>query len=313
MNNTEHPKHEPIEEGIEEEISDLPEISYSRGNWSSQTAHTLLVWQRSVPRRSWRIAGGLATLCLGVLALLVILSSLRAISLPSSATHIPQPIFLPRHAVSYPRYTYRTQPSAIYRGHVGPALNVAWSPDGRMVASGGRDSSVQVWNTQNGKRLLVYQGHSNEVLGIAWSPDSRRIASASRDSTVQVWDAKTGKHLFAYQGHTDVITSVAWSPDGSRIASAGYDTTIQVWAASSGKRLLLYQGHTDAVYGVAWSPDGSRIASSGDDGTVQVWDSVTGSHVFTLLTEADGVAWSPDGTQLASSGLDGMVKVWQVR
>src|SRR6266702_70970 len=271
MNNTEHPKHEPIEEGIEEEISDLPEISYSRGNWSSQTAHTLLVWQRSVPRRSWRIAGGLATLCLGVLALLVILSSLRAISLPSSATHIPQPIFLPRHAVSYPRYTYRTQPSAIYRGHVGPALNVAWSPDGRMVASGGRDSSVQVWNTQTGKRLLVYQGH------------------------------------------TDVITSVSWSPDCSRIASAGYDTTIQVWAASSGKRLLLYQGHTDAVYGVAWSPDGSRIASSGDDGTVQVWDGVTGSHVFTLLTEADGVAWSPDGTQLASSGLDGMVKVWQVR
>src|SRR5215467_10161717 len=119
MDKIDHSKHEPIEEGIEEEITDLPEMSYSRSNWSSRAAHMLLVWQRSVPRRSWRIGGGLATLCLGVLALLVILSSLRVISPPSPA-HMLQPIFLPRHAVSYPRNTYRTQPGAIYRGHMGP-------------------------------------------------------------------------------------------------------------------------------------------------------------------------------------------------
>src|SRR5712692_885524 len=220
MNNTEHPKHEPIEEGIEEEISDLPEMNYSRSNWSSRAAHTLLGWQRSVSRRSWRIAGGLATLCLGVLALLVILSSLRVISPPSSAAHMTQPIFLPRHAVNYPRYTYRTQPSAIYRGHVGPALNVAWSPDGTLVASGGRDSSVQVWNTQNGKRLLVYQGHSNEVLGIAWSPDGSRIASSGDDGTVQVWDGASGSHLLTLLTEAD---GVVWSPDGTQLASSGLD------------------------------------------------------------------------------------------
>src|SRR5260370_20765563 len=268
MDKIDQPKYEPLEEGIEEEISDLPEMNYSRSNWSSRAAHTLLVWQRSVPRRSWRIAGGLATLCLGVLALLVILSSLRVISPPSSATHIPQPIFLPRHAVSYPRYTYRTQPSAIYRGHVGSALNVAWSPDGTMVASGGRDSSVQVWNTQNGKRLLVYLGHSNEVLGIAWSPDGRRIASASRDSTVQVWDARTGIRLFTYRDHPKAVFCVAWSPDGSRIASRGDDGTVQGWDAGTGSHLLTLLTEAD---GVAWSPDGTQLASSGLDGMVKLW------------------------------------------
>src|SRR6266849_4410726 len=268
MNNTEHPKHEPIEEGIEEEISDLPEMNYSRSNWSSRAAHTLLGWQRSVSRRSWRIAGGLATLCLGVLALLVILSSLRVISPPSSAAHMTQPIFLPRHAVNYPRYTYRTQPSAIYRGHMGPALNVAWSPDGTMVASGGRDSSVQVWNTQSGKRLLVYQGHSNEVLGIAWSPDGRHIASASRDSTVQVWDARTGKRLFIYRDHPKAVFCVAWSPDGSRIVFGEDGGSVQVWDVGTRKHLFTLLTEAD---GVAWSPDGTQLASSGLDGMVKVW------------------------------------------
>src|SRR5260370_7687562 len=167
MDKIDHSKHEPIEEGIEEEISDLPEMNYSRSNWSSRAAHTLLGRQRTLSRRSWRIAGGLATMCLGVLALIVILSSLRVISLPSSATHIPQPIFLPRHAVNYPRYPYRTQPSAIYRGHVGPALNVAWSPDVTLVASGGLHSNLHAFTTHNGQRLLLPHTNINHLLHLA--------------------------------------------------------------------------------------------------------------------------------------------------
>ena len=270
MNNAEHPKLEPIEEGIEEEITDLPEMGSSRSDWSSRAAHMLLVWQRSVPRRSWRIGGGLVTLCLSVLALLVILSSLRVISPPSPA-RMTQPIFLPRHAISYPRNTYRTEPSAVYRGHQGPALNVAWSPDGTMVASGGRDSSVQVWNTQTGKRLLVYQGHSNEVLGIAWSPDGSHIASASRDSTVQVWDARTGKRLFFYRDAPKAMFCVAWSPDGSRIVFGEDGGTVQVWDVGARKHLLTYQASLAPILGVAWSPDGTQLASSGQDGVVKVW------------------------------------------
>jgi WD40 repeat protein len=80
---------------------------------------------------------------------------------------------------------------------------VAWSPDGRRIASASRDETVQVWDAANGKALLSYNGHTDWVLAVAWSPDGRRIASASRDETVQVWDAASGKPLLSFNGHTD--------------------------------------------------------------------------------------------------------------
>jgi WD40 repeat protein len=117
----------------------------------------------------------------------------------------------------------------IYRDHFYFVTAVAWSPDGKKIASASADTNVQVWNVATGTNILTYRGHSSKVNAVAWSPDGTRIASASEDRTVQVWDATTGETLFTYRGHAKEISSVAWSPNGTRIASAGYDTMVHVW------------------------------------------------------------------------------------
>ncbi len=204
-----------------------------------------------------------------------------------------------------------------YRGHSNPVNTVAWSPDGRRIASGSSDNRVQVWNANDGSNVFTYRGHSGSssssgVYTVAWSPDGKRIASGSSDNTVQVWDASDGSHVFTYQGHSSSVNAVAWSPDGKRIASGSSDNTVQVWIANDGSHVFTYRGHSYYVLTVAWSPDGKRIASGSSDGTVQVWKASDGGNVSTYRhsTTVNIVAWSPDGKWVASGSNDNTVHVW---
>ena len=204
-------------------------------------------------------------------------------------------------------------PLYTYRGHSFIVSAVAWSPNGRRIASGSED--VQVWDAADGGHVFTYRGHSDYVHAVAWSPDGRRIASGSNDTTVQVWDAADGSHVFTYRGHSSILEAVKWSPDGRRIASGGDDQTVQVWDATDGGHVFTYRGHSNdqngLVSAVAWSPDGRRIVSVGMD--VQVWDATDGGHVFTYRGHSSGVwgvAWSPNGRRIASGSNDTTVQVW---
>jgi WD40 repeat protein len=200
-----------------------------------------------------------------------------------------------------------------YKGHSSAVSAVAWSPDGKHIASGSWDKTVQVWDAVNGGNVSTYKEHSSKVYAVAWSPDGKRIASGGDDHTVQVWDAVDGSHVIVYKGHSYAVLEVAWSPDGKRIASGSLDKTVQVWNAADGGNAFTYQGHSDVVLAVEWSPDGKRIASGSYDNTVQVWDVVNGGHVFTYRghsSSVKAVAWSPDGKRIASSSWDKTVQVW---
>ena len=201
----------------------------------------------------------------------------------------------------------------IYKGHHAYVETLAWSPNGKRIASGSGDKTVQVWDATTGDHAFTYQGHADQVWAVAWSPDGQRITSGGVDKTVQVWVAITGNRIFTYQGHTAAVAAVAWSPNGQRIASAGYDRTVQIWDAINGGHVFTYHGHTDTVAAVAWSPNGQRIASASYDRTVQIWDAVNGGHVFTYYGhsgELRAAAWSPDGKLIVSGGYDNTARVW---
>jgi WD40 repeat protein len=117
----------------------------------------------------------------------------------------------------------------IYSKHTDVITALAWASDGSRVASGSRDTRVEVWDAFKGTNVVSHSNHTRDVSSLSWLPESSSIASASLDGTVHIWDATRGTTHFTYRGHQGGVLAVAWSPDGTMLASGGEDGTVQVW------------------------------------------------------------------------------------
>src|SRR5262249_28741481 len=115
-----------------------------------------------------------------------------------------------------------------------PVFAVAWSPDGKQLASGSADLNVIAWDSQTGRKLVTMRGHHGWVEAVVWSPDGQRLASAGTDNSVRVWDPRTGEETFVLRGNSGMFHDVSWSPDGAQLVAANDDGQIWIWDATRG-------------------------------------------------------------------------------
>jgi WD40 repeat protein len=198
---------------------------------------------------------------------------------------------------------------------VGPPIwELALSPDGKLLATGGAGGATRVWDATTGHELFRLNDPTITTYGITFSKDGKRIATGDSDAA-RVWDASTGAMLLTLKGHSDEVWGVAFSPDGKRLATASLDSTARVWDLATGRTVLTLTNHTDGVYGIAYSPDGTRLATASRDGTAKIWDAGTGQELSTLkghTSTLTRVAFSPDGKRLVSASQDRTIKFWDV-
>jgi WD40 repeat protein len=233
---------------------------------------------------------------------------------------------------------YRTRPSAqaesgmlsalesiqplsfpsILEGGRGSVLAVAFSPDGRTLASSGTSGRLVLSDMRTRRRLgRPLNAHQGRVYAVAFSPDGRELATAGGDGTIRLWNVATRKPLATLSGHRGPVYGVVFSWNGSTLASAGHDGTVRRWSTRTHKQLgqavYLHQG---PIHGVAFSPNGRKLASAGNDGTVRLWNLKNPDPRSKPLPGNQhlvyGVVFSPDGRTLASAGADGTVRLWNV-
>jgi mono/diheme cytochrome c family protein len=208
----------------------------------------------------------------------------------------------------------RAEPREL-RLDAGAVRALAFSADGRWLATAGEDRAVRVWDVATGKESRRLEGHTDEVLAVTFSPDGKHVASGGMDRTVRVWDVGKGKEVRRLAGHTEAVRAVTFDPGGHYLLSAGEDRVLRLWDVAKGKEVRTLTGHAGAVTALGFAPGGRQALSAGLDRTVRLWDVQAGRRLGRWEAhtgEVYAVAFSPDGRRGVSGGADRVVRVWDV-
>lgn len=233
-------------------------------------------------------------------------------------------LLTPEDAQSPPEATdalYRSlrasQQDVVLAGHTDWVTAVAFSPDGRLIATGSLDNTIKVWDAATGQLQQDLAAHTAAVNDLTFAPDGRHLASAGDDGLIIIWDMAEGTLFRALEGENDgAVKTIAYHPDGNLLA-AGYEQgSVRLWQIQPRQSLLRRTDFSEAVRGIAFNGDGSQFAAGGDDGRVLLYDTESGAPLNSFTPGSDapavfGVAINPINGDLAMAYADNTVKIWR--
>ena len=264
-------------------------------------------------RRAFLALGGVAVVALGAGATYAAYTKMAGNKAAPGGLKVPP--MGGQTATPQPIVPTRAKLQTSFARHQQTVHTVAWSPDGKTLASGADDAQVFIWDT--GGAVKVNINHPAAVSSLAWSPDGQRLATAS-GNLVAFFNAANGNAVARPNAeHTQPVTSLAWAAQGAQqVVSGSQDFTAVVWNTNTYTAQTVYRLHTIAIENVAWTSDGLDVASSSAGGFVRLWVAANGqdvhAHYQDAMTPMRALQFSPTAPRLAVGGDDGVVRIWDM-
>lgn len=202
----------------------------------------------------------------------------------------------------------------VFSQSLGSIFSVTFSPDQKLLATGGMDGQIRLWDVADGTQILAWLAHDDWIRCVAFSPDGNLIASCGNDHTVRIWDSETAKCLKIFRGHTDWVWSVYFLLGKRLLISVSSDRTAKVWSLDLGICVYTFHEPDREVWSAAFSSDGQTLATSGAD-SVKLWSVWTNKCLKTFdnsSTQVRRLAFSPDNKTLVGSTDNQSLQTWDV-
>ncbi len=212
--------------------------------------------------------------------------------------------------------------TVIQRGHRSAVKSVAYSPDGKFIATGSRDNSVKLWEVATGREIRTFTGHLSTVNTIAFDPTGKLMATGSSDMSIILWEVATGKEMLRITEHNDRVTSLDFSTDGLELASGGTGRKAYTWNVATGEKTGEYKTYPPQVgVNVLFSKDTKQLITGNDDGKIVIYDLAKKEAIDTLRNISPRscggcpsyIQLNEKGTELLSASDNGPVTLWNLK
>ena len=170
----------------------------------------------------------------------------------------------------------------IKNAHSDTCFGLAFSPDGKMLATGGADKFVKVFELPSGQFVKSFEGHTHHVMDVGWKHDGKLLASAGADNTIKVWDFDKGEQTRTINAHGQQITRLQFVGRTSQVLTCSGDRNARYWNVDNGGGGITFGGSTDFLYAIGVSPDGKVVATGGQEGVVRLYNGTNGQLIKAL-------------------------------